>query len=242
VLDLAGVAPPAQLNGTSWACLARTDPSGATCGRGGGAWRAQLDLEHSTIFNASNHWNALVTAEGLKYVFLATNGAEQLFNLTADPHEMENVAGAPAYAPSLAALRAALGAQWAAEGRGAGWVGADGLPVPRGPAGQVYSPNFPSAPPCPQPPTPVCGASWFSTTGGYYRSCGGAAGNLAPFSDLSVEAAQALCCANRKCAGLDFAVGKGGKGSGFLKTNALGGWTDSTAYVGFYKPGQVPGH
>ena len=241
MLDIAGVAAPAPLNGSSWACLAREDPTGATCGPRGGAWRAQLDLEHSTIFNATNHWNAILTAEGMKYVFLATDGGEQLFNLTADPHELANVAGEPGYAPTLAALRAALGAQWVAEGRGSGWVGGSGLPIPRGAAGETYSPNFPAAA-CPPPPAPVCNGSWFGTSGGYYKSCGGAAGNRAPFSGLTPQEAQAACCADAGCAGFDWAAEKGGKGAGFFKNNALGGWADSTVYVGWYKPGQVPGH
>jgi len=144
-----------QLNGTSWACLARQDPSGATCGPGGGSWRAQLDLEHSTIFNQTNHWNALVTDAGMKYVFLATDGSEQLFNLTSDPHEMKDVAKDPAFASTLQGLRKALGTQWVREGRGGKWVDGKGLPIPRGPAGQVYSPNFPSSDsPHPSPLSP----------------------------------------------------------------------------------------
>ena len=53
VLDIANVPlPPGRvLNGSSWACLVRTDPTGKKCGPGGEAWRSTLDLEHSLIFN-----------------------------------------------------------------------------------------------------------------------------------------------------------------------------------------------
>ena len=54
-------------------------------------------MEHSTCYNVTNHWNALVGVdpkfphEGkMKYIFRAyfgLNGGEQLFNLTADPSE-----------------------------------------------------------------------------------------------------------------------------------------------------------
>jgi arylsulfatase len=143
-LDLAGapLQERARINGTSWACLAQKDPSGATCGANGGAWRQHLDLEHDLIFNATNHWSALVSSSGLKYIFSAYDGSEQLFNLTADPHEMVDVASR---LPSeLAELRALMGAQFSSEGRGAAWVSASGLPIPRPP--QLYSPHFPVDP------------------------------------------------------------------------------------------------
>ena len=54
-----------------------------------------------------------------------------------------------------------------------------------------------------------------------------------------MEAAQAWCCGNSSCAGFDY---DGASRSGFYKTNALGGWLNSSVYVGLYKPGQVPGH
>jgi arylsulfatase len=249
-LDLAGanIGELQRVNGTSWACLVERDPSGATCGPSGGAWRQHLDLEHNLIFNETNHWSAIVSARGggaggvLKYIFSALEGAEQLFNLTADPHEMQDVAAAQ---PSdLAELRALMGAQFLREGRGPAWVSPQGLPLPR-PA-QAFSPHFPAEPsptpsPCPPPP-PIASdcPSWFSTqgTGGYYRSCGGPSGNLKAFSGYTVAQAQAWCCTNHLCAGFDF----DGKGSGFFKTNALGGWSNSSLYFGVYKVGQVPGH
>jgi arylsulfatase len=236
-LDLAGALPPLAhaINGTSWACLVRTDPTGATCGAGGGPWRTQLDLEHSTIFNATNHWNAIVTDANMKYIYLATTGDEMLHDLAADPHEMVDVAGDARYAAQLVALRGALAAQFLREGRGPNWVTPDGTLVMR-PTGTTYGPNFPSSSP-PQPPVPPCNAStvWTTTSGGYYRGA-----NLRSYSDLTLADAQASCCALPTCAGLDFAeVGKSGKGSGFLKVDAMEGWQPSTEWVGSYKPGQA---
>lgn len=151
VLDVTGVATPAGavLNGTSWACLALRDPSGAGCGAGGGAWRTSLDIEHSTLFNYSIHWNGLVgeddasgPATRWKYVFWALDGSESLFNLTEDPYEMTNLAADPAHAPVLARWRARLAAQYLAEGRGPAWVSPAGE-LQRRPQGTTYSPNFP---------------------------------------------------------------------------------------------------
>ena len=61
-------------------------------------WRTSLDLEHDVCYNASVKWNALLTRNDpamgsgvLKYIWHASPGdvlpSEQLFNLTADPHE-----------------------------------------------------------------------------------------------------------------------------------------------------------
>jgi arylsulfatase A-like enzyme len=236
-LDLARATPARALNGSSWACVAaRGGPSGAGCGPAGGAWRAALDLEHSTIFNATNHWSAIVTQEGLKYIYLATDGAEMLHNLTADPFEMVDVAGDAAYAAPLARLRADMGAQFLREGRGPAWVSpATRLPVPR-PLGTVYGPNFPGGRP-PAPPVPPCTAAtpWNTTTGGYWRGDNLPAG--AAFAGLTLAQAQAACCENAACAGLDFDAAQG---AGYYKLDANNGWQASARYIGSYKPGVVP--
>ena len=239
VLDLAGVPSPIPLNGTSWACLARKDPTGVSCGAGGGAWRTQLDLEHSTIFNSTNHWSALVEESGLKYIFWATSGEEMLFNISSDPHEMHDLSSEPPFEPHVTRLRLAMGAQFMREGRGPSWVDASrGTPVIR-PSGQVYSPLFPTPPPPhPQPPIAPCDAHtvWETTSGGYYRSCGGESGNLAPFSGLSLEQARARCCALPACAGVNYDAASR---SGLLKTNAMCGWIASDVFIGSDKPGQA---
>ena len=147
LLDIAGApgngAP--GTNGSSWKCLVTSDPSGATCGGAGGEpWRAWLDLEHSTLFNETVHWNAL-TDGSVKYIFHAFFPKEQLFNISADPFEMTDLAPDPQFASVLATWRARLAAQFAAEGRGPAWVSADGT-LQRRANGQTYGPYFPGPP------------------------------------------------------------------------------------------------
>jgi hypothetical protein len=160
---------------------------------------------------------------------------------------MDNVAGDPEYAQVLSALRDKLVQQFESEGRGPSWV-KNGVLQQRV-QGQLYSPNFPTAPPpgpppVPQPyiPGPPC-RSWFNTTGGYYRNALGQQGQIGPFSGRKLAEALTWCCESLECAGFDWDYdATTGTGSGYYKQNALGGWTDSTVYVGYYKPGQVPGH
>lgn len=145
LLDLSGArdTPGVVLNGSSWACLvASGDATGAGCGPGGGAWRSEIDLEHSTLFNDTIHWNAL-TDGSVKYIFRAYFPDEQLFNLTADPYEMTDLASLPAYASVLSTWRGRLAAQWQREGRGPAWVAADGT-LMRRVTGTTYGPNFPA--------------------------------------------------------------------------------------------------
>jgi arylsulfatase A-like enzyme len=143
VLDLAGVPlPPGKvLNGSSWACLVREDPSGARCGADGAGWRQYLDLEHSTVYNDTIHWNALTDGQ-TKYVFRAWFGDEQLFDLAADPYEYWDVSGRPEYNETLSLWRSRLVAQFQREGRGPSWVSADGRLMQRT-QGTIYGPNFP---------------------------------------------------------------------------------------------------
>jgi arylsulfatase len=139
------------LNGTSWACLVKKGLAGDGCGPGGiGSWRSTLDMEHSLIYNASIYWNGIVAAgpsagslSGLKYIFWAPTGSEQLFDLNIDPNEMNDVAGDASYKDSLLAMRARLVKQFLAENRGPQWVNSDGELLKRT-KGQTYSPNYPS--------------------------------------------------------------------------------------------------
>jgi len=96
------------------------------------------------------------------------------------------------------------------------------------------------SPPVPPMPLPAAcskaGASgWTHTTRGYYEACGGAAGNVGTFSGLSVEQAQAACCANVQCAGFSFH-----DGSGYYKGNAACGKVGSATYEGYTKESQIP--
>ena len=92
------------------------------------------------------------------------------------------------------------------------------------------SDSVPAQPPIPPPP---CN-KWTATKNGYYEATGGAAGNVGSFSGLSVEAAEAACCKNPKCAGFSFK-----DGSGYYKGNALAGFVNDAGYQGYYKPNQI---
>ena len=54
------------------------DPSGQACAYAPnpGPWRTHIDLEHSTCYNMSNHWNGLTDGR-TKYVYRAWRGDEQ---------------------------------------------------------------------------------------------------------------------------------------------------------------------
>jgi arylsulfatase A-like enzyme len=150
-LDVAGIPVPAgiKLDGSPLTCLLR-DPSGASCpataagGLGGGVnggWRTYIDIEHNTMYNESIHWSGL-TDGATKFVYFAEYGTVQLFNLTADPYEFEDVSAEPHYAEVLATWRSRMVAQYQVEGRGPTWV-RNGDLVPR-PEGQLYSFNYPN--------------------------------------------------------------------------------------------------
>jgi arylsulfatase A-like enzyme len=135
-------------DGKSMRCLLR-DPSGQACDYAvnPGPWRQWIDMEHSTVYNETVHWNALTDGK-MKYIFRAFFGDEQLFNLTADPYEQTDLAADPAYATVLGVWRQRLVAQFERENRGPDWV-KDGKLQQRT-QGQTYSPNYPH-------PTPVPG-------------------------------------------------------------------------------------
>ena len=64
---------------------------GESCG-----WREYVDLEHTICYNNSNHWNALTDGR-VKYIFNAMDASEQLFNLTADPGELNDLSALPQF-------------------------------------------------------------------------------------------------------------------------------------------------
>lgn len=79
----------------------------------------------------------------------------QLFNLTADPYELQDLARStdPAHVAEVAKWRARMANQFTQEGRGAfGFVSSDGKLLQRTKS-LVYSPNYPKKPsPSPAPP------------------------------------------------------------------------------------------
>jgi arylsulfatase A-like enzyme len=128
-LDAAGAVAPVTLDGSSLLDLAR----GQTAG-----WRPWIDLEHDICYDKSNHWSA-ITDGRMKYIYHAMDGAEQLFDLDADPGEEHDLAGETAHTESLAAWRKRMAAHL--EERGPAWV-KDGRLVPR-PQSILYSPHYP---------------------------------------------------------------------------------------------------
>lgn len=134
----AGPPPGVTPEGASLRCLLR-DPTGKQCN-----WREYIDLEHNVVYNYSVHWSALADS-GMKYVYRAYFGTEQLFNTTADPWEMVDLSTDPAHADTLQLWRSRMVAQFQREGRGPAWV-SNGQLVPR-PQSINYGPNFPLPPP-----------------------------------------------------------------------------------------------
>ncbi len=102
----------------------------------------------------------------------------------------------------------------------------------------LYNKGGAAQPPIPPAPCPT----WQHVTGGYYEACGGAAGDVGQYSALTPAQAQAACCANPLCAGLDYTPDGAGSatGSGYYKGNAMCGFNRATGYEGWYKAGQVP--
>ena len=109
-------------------------------GTGGADWRPWLDLEHTTCYNATNHWNALSDGE-MKYIFNAFSATEQLFNMTADPYELRDLSATPTLTPQLDLWRSRMVQQFKEEERGPDWVKEGKLQQRTVPC--VYSPNYP---------------------------------------------------------------------------------------------------
>lgn len=74
-----------------------------------------VELEHDVCYSPSVHWNA-VTDGHIKYVFHASNGWEQLFDLTRDPNEQSDLASLPGYEAVLRSWRKRMVDELAARG------------------------------------------------------------------------------------------------------------------------------
>jgi arylsulfatase A-like enzyme len=96
VADLAGVVAPSMDGRSLRPLLAGEDTD----------WRTDLLIEHMEGSNRVPTYCAVRTAT-TKYVVYAT-GEEELYALDEDPHELDNLAGDPARAGELVALRARL--------------------------------------------------------------------------------------------------------------------------------------
>jgi hypothetical protein len=103
-----------------------------------GSWRRWIDLEHDVCYSPANHWNALTDGR-TKYIFHAQTGAEQLFDLTRDPHEERDLAGDTAHDADLRQWRSRMIAHLSP--RGESWVAGGKLALR--PRSILYSPNYP---------------------------------------------------------------------------------------------------
>jgi arylsulfatase A-like enzyme len=134
LLDVAGAPIPESIEGRSLLQLIRTKGNG---------WRSNIDLEHNICYGPQNHWNGLTDGRW-KYLYMASDGEEQLFHLEDDRYELRDLAQLPEYQNELRRWRGNLVEHL--EERGDQWV-RDGKLIPR-PKGMQFSPNFPGyAPP-----------------------------------------------------------------------------------------------
>lgn len=130
-LEVAGVDyEPEWFDGRSLLGLARNPDA---------SWREYIDLEHATCYGPNNNWTALTDGK-IKYVFYATEGREELFDLVSDPHELHELSSKPEQREKLELWRARMAEHL--EERGEDYV-KDGKPVIR-PKGITYSPHYPA--------------------------------------------------------------------------------------------------
>jgi len=128
-LDAAGSEIPKDIDGKSLLSILKNDKQ---------EWRNYIDLEHSEIYFKENHWTA-VTDGKIKYIFFASTGKEQLFDLSNDPLETKNLAKNTEYKKTLIKWRAYMISHL--EDRGDEFVKNGALQI-RGK--KLKSPNFPN--------------------------------------------------------------------------------------------------
>jgi len=129
ILAAGGASLPVPIDGQSLiGCVAKD----------GAGWRKWIDLEHDVCYARENHWSALTDGRE-KYIYHARDGEEMLFDLTADPMELRNLAGEAGSAEQLRTWR----------GRLLQHLQVRGEPFLRGgqlamrPDSSLYSPNYP---------------------------------------------------------------------------------------------------
>jgi arylsulfatase A-like enzyme len=129
LLDAAGEGEREESDGRSMLSLLR---------RPRGEWREYIDLEHSICYSPRNHWTALTDGR-TKYIYHALDGEEQLFDLEADPGELEDLAAAAAHEAKLRLWRNRMTGHLSE--RGEPFV-KNGKLAPR-PEPFLYSPHYP---------------------------------------------------------------------------------------------------
>lgn len=129
ILEACGLEPPTSVDGRS-VLPALADPTGD--------WRAAIHGEHSACYDRRCEMQYLTDGRQ-KYIWLAHDGSEQLFDLTIDPYEEHDLAADPDHHHERDRWRAQLVAILIA--RGCGWV-QDGQLVPRGDGPPLVSPHY----------------------------------------------------------------------------------------------------
>lgn len=119
--------------------------------------RSHLGLEHSIVYDDRIHWNAIVgrVPENItnpnenctlyKYIFFAGNGNEQLFCLSEDPLEQDNLVDLKKYESIQTYWRTAMAQDFEREGRGTNWVLPNGTLAIRT-SGTTIGPHYPCQP------------------------------------------------------------------------------------------------
>jgi len=128
-LDAAGASVPDAVEGDSMLKLTRGDAAN---------WREYIDLEHSVCYHVTNNWNALTDGRQ-KYIYHAHSGEEQLFDLDADPGELNDLAGDPNSGEQLRLWRCRMIQHL--EPRGEKWVKNGALALRK--EAILHSPNYP---------------------------------------------------------------------------------------------------
>ena len=118
-LDAAGLPRPASVEGMSLLEILRGKPG-----------RKMLDLEHASCYAAKDGWVALMD-QRYKYIYFEHTGRQQLFDLSRDPKELNNLAGKPASAKLVKQWRQKMIEHLSV--RGEPWVRAGDLAVQEAP-------------------------------------------------------------------------------------------------------------
>lgn len=107
-LDAAGLPKPAAVERMSLLEALRGKP-----------WRTVLDLEHASCYAPKDGWVALMD-QHYKYIYYTVTGAQQLFDLQTDPHELRDLAEEASSASLVRGWRQQMAKHL--EGRGEAWV------------------------------------------------------------------------------------------------------------------------
>jgi arylsulfatase A-like enzyme len=126
-LDAAALQKPEEMDGGSMLDILRDK-----------AWRKQLDLEHSRIYEPDNAWTC-ITDGSYKYIYFTLTGEDQLFDLSNDPYELYDLASDPEHVKLVSEWRDRMIEHLSI--RGERWVRNGELTIQE--ESQKYSPNDP---------------------------------------------------------------------------------------------------